>query len=60
MFKSRKTEQFNLITQEREMHHYLSTVLEGNSDIDLVRELFLEAFPNQEDYFDDFIIDYLF
>lgn len=59
MFRSKKTEQFNLIQHEREMERELTRMLDGDLDIDLARILFLEQFTGEEQFFDEFVEEYL-
>lgn len=59
MFKNKFKEQANLIQLEREMESLISRLLEDQQiDLDIAREVFLEQFEGEEDFFECYVENY--
>lgn len=60
MWRKREVEQARLLQEQRAMDEYLSFLMNDSElDIDQVRFLFLEQYPQEEYYMESFISDYL-
>ena len=60
MWRKRQTLQLERVQLETEMDNFLSRLLNNeNLDIDNIREIFLEQFPNEELHMESFIHDFL-
>jgi hypothetical protein len=56
MWRKRQTEQMMLLQNQGEMENYLGYLVHNTEYvIDDVRVLFLEQFPGEEDYFDEYV-----
>jgi hypothetical protein len=56
MWRKRQTEQMMLLQTQGEMENYLGYLIHNTEYvIDDVRVLFLEQFPGEEDYFDEYV-----
>jgi len=60
MWRKREVMQLERAQLETEMDNFLSRLLNNeNMNIDNVRELFLEQFPNEELHMESYITDFL-
>ena len=60
MWRKREIMQLERVQLETEMDNFLSRLLNNeNKNIDDIRELFLEQFPNEENHMESFITDFL-
>lgn len=60
MWRKREVEQARLLQEQRVMDDYLAFLMNDSElDIDQVRFLFLEQYPQEEYYMESFISDYL-
>jgi hypothetical protein len=56
MWRKRQTEQMMLLQNQGEMENYLGYLVHNTEYvIEDVRVLFLEQFPGEEDYFDEYV-----
>ncbi len=56
MWRKRQTEQVMLLQNQGEMENYLGYLVHNTEYvIDDVRVLFLEQFPGEEDFFDEYV-----
>jgi hypothetical protein len=56
MWRKRQTEQMMLLQNQGEMENYLGYLVHNTEYvIDDVRVLFLEQFPGEEDFFDEYV-----
>ncbi len=60
MWRKRQVEQAMLMEEQRAMDEYLTTLLsDGELDVDTVRHLFLQQYPGEEYYMENFISEFL-
>lgn len=60
MFKSKRTEQASLFEYEREMGKYIALMLEDETvDVEEVRAMFLDQFPGEDLFFEEYVEGYL-
>ena len=60
MWRKRQVEQLMILEQEREMDKFLTFLLNDTElDIDAVRCLFLDQYPEEQPYMESFINDYI-
>ena len=56
MWRKRQTEQMMLLQNQNEMENFLSLLIHDTAyEIDDVRSLFLEQFPDEELFFDEYV-----
>lgn len=59
MFRKRQVEQAMIMAQEREMEQYLNLMLDNHAmNVDEVREMFLQQYPHEYQFLEDYIEDY--
>jgi hypothetical protein len=60
MWRKREVEQLIMLEAQREMEAYLSRLLNDTElDIEQVRYMFEEQYPGEEQFFDNFLGDFL-
>lgn len=48
-----------MLEEQRQMDKTITQMLDTNMEFDLIRILFLEQYPGQEEHFDEFCKEYL-
>lgn len=60
MFRKRQTEQVMIQQNEREMDQYLGTLVHDSEyELEDVKMLFLEEYPGEESYFDEYVSNHV-